>query len=85
MALTTLNALHTVTGLRSAAFDLVDEAAHRDTVTGARAETVDHLQQAANELGAVEDLLEQAQAPFPGELRRRRYWARAQSDRGRCA
>ena len=72
-----------VTDLRSAAFELLEAAAHREpAIGGSVSEVVDRLQLVANELGAVERLLG-AEPPLPGELRRRRYAARAYSSHPR--
>ena len=69
--------LKSVTELRAAAFDLLEETAHRGPeVGGCVSEAVDRLQVVANELGAIEELLGEDQ-PLAGDLRRRRYAARA--------
>ncbi|HZO35450.1 MAG TPA: hypothetical protein VFB41_01095 [Solirubrobacteraceae bacterium] len=68
--------LDAVTDLRASAFDLLEKVAHDDPGAVRVAETVDHLQVVANELGVIEALICDAE-PMPGELRRRRYAARA--------
>lgn len=69
--------LKSVTELRAATFDLLEETAHRvPEVGGSISEAVDRLQLVANELGAIEALLGEDQ-PLPGELRRQRYAAHA--------